>query len=141
MKVIIIATACVLVAFFSFVVDGQCDDCQGEQLTASDSELSDLLVERREVLREIMELFVIRYKEGSTTLENVIQAKNRLLDAELKIAKSKPERIRIRKEQVKNLRDLENEMTLGHKDGRNTSVEILEVKATRLEAEIKLLHE
>jgi outer membrane protein TolC len=78
---------------------------------------------------------------GQTTLDNVIRERNRLLEAELEIAKTSIDRIRIREERVKNFRDLENEIKQRHKAGQVTNDKILVAKAARLQAEIELLRE
>ncbi len=100
------------------------------ELQASpDKKINSLLAERRDTIRQLVELIEGRYEVGETTLDNVIRERNRLLEAELEITKTNIDRIRIRKERVKNFRHLENELKQRHKVGQVTNDKILEAKA------------
>ena len=141
MKSIAIALLCVLAACLGVVACSQPAESQEERQTSSDNKISDLLAQRRDTLHQLVEWVVAQRNDGAAALGDVIQAKNDLLDAELDIAKTKKERIRIRKEQVENFRLLENAMTFQHKEGGIAGNEVWVAKAARLEAEIKLLRE
>ena len=141
MKAAIILLLCVLATSVCLVMLSQSATSQTEQNTLSDKKLNSLLEELRDTRRQIVEWIELRYSQGNASLDNVIQARIELLDAELDIAKTKAERVRVREEQVKNFLELENLLTQRHKNGEITNVEILAVKAVRLEAEIQLLRE
>ena len=141
MKAATIPVLCVLATSICIVIFSQPATSQSEQNAISDKKLNSLLAERRDTLRQIVNLVEKGHSEGSESLDNVIRARNELLDAELDIAKTNAERVRIREEQVKNFRDLENVLTQLYKNGETTNIELLEVKAVRLEAEIELLRE
>ena len=141
MKSVAITSLCALAACLCVVVCSQPAESQEERQASSDNKLNNLLAERRDTLHQLVEWVVAVQKDGGATLDNVIQAKNDLLDSELDIATTKTERIRIREEQVENFRYLENFIASRHENGKITIYELLVVKAARLEAEIKLLRE
>jgi hypothetical protein len=141
MKSVAIPLLCVLVTSLGVVLYGQSAESQDEQQTSLDNRINSLLAERRDTFRQLVELVEGRYKMGQTTLSNVIRERNRLLEAELEIAKTSIDRIRILEDRVKNFRDLENELKQLHKVGRLTDDKLLVAKAARLKAEIELLRE
>ena len=141
MRAAIILLLCVLATSVCLVMLSQSATSQTEQSTISDKKLNSLLAELRDTRRQIVEWIELRYRQGNASLDNVIQARIELLGAELDIAKTKAERVRVRQEQVKNFLELENLLSQRHKNGEITNVEILAVKAVRLEAEIQLLRE
>ena len=141
MKAATILLLCVVATSICTVMFCQPAASQAEQNAISDNKLNRLLIERRQALRQIVAFVESLHSQGQETLDNVIGARNRLLDAELDIAKTNAERVRIRQEKVKNFRDLEIALTQRYEGGEVTSVEVLEAKAVRLEAEIELLRE
>lgn len=142
MKAAIIPLLCVLASSTCIVIFSQTAVSQTQQEAASDKRLNSLLTERRDTLRQVVDLVIVEYRGGAGTIEEIIQAQNALLDAELDIAKTNAERVRIREEQVKNFRELENLLKQRHESGSGiTKSELLVAKATRLEAEINLLRE
>ena len=132
---------CVLATSICLILPSLPAASQTKRNATSEENLQSLLTERRDTLRQIVNLVESYYKQGNETLGNVIKARNDLLDAELNIANTHAERIRIRKEQVKNYRELEDGLTARHTSGEITSFEILVAKAMRLDAEIQLLRE
>ena len=141
MKSVAITSLCALAACLCVVVCSQPAESQEERQASSDNKLNNLLAERRDTLHQLVEWVVAQHEQGDATLDNVIQAKNDLLDSELDIATTKTDRIRIRQEQVENLRYFENFMASRHENGSTTIIELLVVKAARLQAEIKLRRE
>jgi hypothetical protein len=141
MKSVAIPLLCVLVTSLGVVLYGQSAESQDEQQTSLDNRINSLLAERRDTFRQLVELVEGRYKMGQTSLYNVIRERNRLLEAELEIAKTSIDRIRILEDRVKNFRDLENELKQLHEVGRVTDDKLLVAKAERLKAEIELLRE
>ena len=142
MKAAIIPLLCLVATSTCIVMFSQPAASQTEQNATSDKKLNSVLTERRDTLRQIVNIVESRRSQGDETIDNVIKARNELLDAELDIAKTRAERVRIREEQVKNFRNLENVLTRRHESGGEiTNVEVLVAKAVRLEAEIALLRE
>ena len=141
MKSAVISSLCVVVASLAVLLSSQTAGSQDKKPTSPENKINSLLVERRDTLRQLVDSVTAQYKAGRTTLDNVIRARNGLLDAELEIAKTKTERIRIHEERVKNFRDLENAIKRRYTVGKGTYEEMLTAKAARLKSEIELLRE
>ncbi|MFZ5830940.1 MAG: hypothetical protein ACOY3P_12675 [Planctomycetota bacterium] len=80
------------------------------------------------------------YKSANGSLESVIIASNRLLDAELELA-SQAERIAILEEKVRNARTLEDFVDGKYRSGAGPLTEVLEARSDRIDAEIQLERE
>ena len=141
MKSATISMLFVLVASLGVLLCNQPAESQDQQQAAPDNRINSLLAERRETLRQLVDAITARYTAGHRTLDNVIHARNGLLDAELEMAKTSAERIQIHEDRVQNFRALENAVKQRHKAGQATIDEMLVAKAARLEAEIELLRE
>lgn len=141
MKSAVISSLCVVVASLGVMLSSQTAGSQDEKPTSPENKINSLMVERRDTLRQLVDSVTAQYKAGRTTLDNVIRARNGLLDAELEIAKTKTERIRIHEERVKNFRDLENAIKQRYTVGKGTHEEMLTAKAARLKSEIEFLRE
>ena len=106
-------------------------------------QLESLLKERRDTLRELVDILDGRYRAGAVTEEAVLRASGQLLGAELDLASTKAERIAIREKLVANLRRIEkvteDQAQVGSLALRPDDV--LQAKAARLKAEIQLLRE
>jgi outer membrane protein TolC len=104
-------------------------------------ELVDLLEERRDTLRKLMEAVELQYRHGTGTLDAVVRASNDLLNAELALGPSQADRVRILERIVENMKKLEEMVGARHEAGRATISDVLSAKAARLHAEILLLGE
>jgi len=141
MKSVTASLLFVIVASLGVVLCSQQAESQDKQQTTPDNKINSLLAERRDTFRLLVEEVNASFKVGQTSLKNVLHMRNELLGAELEMTKTNAERIRIRKEQVKNFREIENEVKRLFNVGRATNDEMLIAKAARLEAEINLLRE
>lgn len=104
-------------------------------------ELEALLKERHDTLRKLVEYYEYSYREGKRDYEDVLHAKSQLLEAELDMVGSKAERIRVREEQVNNLRNLEEIVEAKLQAMAESPDKLLLAKARRLKAEIELERE
>lgn len=106
----------------------------------SPDRLRKLLIERRDTLRKLVDTQQAMYKSANGSLESVIIASNRLLDAELELA-SQAERIAILEEKVRNARTLEDFVDGKYRSGAGPLTEVLEARSDRIDAEIQLERE
>lgn len=105
------------------------------------TEIKDLLIQRIEVLQEIVTATKLQHEDALVGLADVVEASNELLLAKLDLASDAPSRIALRKEIVENLRNLEAGMIALHQQGGVPRQEVLRSRAARLEAEILLARE
>jgi hypothetical protein len=141
MKSITTFSALALAVFFSFVLMSRPVESQDSRPAAADVKINKLQVERRDTLRRLLEVVTVRHRAGQGTVDNVIRAQAGLLDAELQLARTKEERIRMHEERVKNARGLENVLEHQYTAAHVSIDQWLTAKAARLQAEIDLLHE
>lgn len=97
--------------------------------------------QRRDTLRQLVEVAKVSYQAGGVPLDFVLQISDSLFEAELELGTTREKRIAILKEQVANLKELEELLTRGWKVGTKRTDERLSAKAARLKAEIQLLRE
>lgn len=105
------------------------------------SEISKLMQERRDVFRQRLATVKSSYKQGETPLEQVISAQDDLFKAEFELAASKPERIKLCKKRVDNLRQLESVTAQQFSLGTGKMEAKFLATAARLQAEIDCLRE
>jgi outer membrane protein TolC len=105
-------------------------------------QIESLLKERRDTLRRVVDVLTQQYENGSAAFESIMLASERLFDAELELAATKAERIAIYEKRVSALRAMEKFAEGRFKAGfRTTEVELLDARAARLQAQIRLLRE
>ena len=112
-----------------------------EQQATPETEINKLLIEQRDTYRQLVDAVTTQYRSGTVELDNVIRAKNGLFAAELELAKTKAERIQIFEKQLDNMRELEAANAQRFEAGVATFNQLLESKAARIRAQIKLLRE
>jgi hypothetical protein len=98
--------------------------------------IDSLLRERRDTFRQILDIVKAQHEERGAQLDAVLQASNQLLDAELQLAESRDERIRLHEKRVKNFKELDDVARRGHDAGTVSAKKMLLVKAARLQAEV-----
>jgi len=114
-----------------------------DQPEPKNAQLEKLLIERRDTARELVAAVEAEYAVGAETVGALVRAQNVLLDAELDLAKTKPERIRIHEQRVKNLRRVEAEIAAKAKLGvaGASTADLKSAQVSRLTAEIELERE
>jgi outer membrane protein TolC len=100
-----------------------------------------LLKQRRDTLRQVVELANAEYGAGRATQTDVVHATESLIEAELELTTDKAERIALREKRVESLRNLEQYTRAKQLVAVATSAELLAATAARLKAEIELLRE
>ena len=105
------------------------------------TQLQSLLKERRDTLRKLVDAVESRYRSGGVSVDSVLRASEQLLEAELDLAETKPERIAVYGKLVANFHEREQAARAGYDTGTATLESLLEVTAARLKAEIQLLRE
>ncbi|MEN6497741.1 MAG: hypothetical protein ABFD16_25865 [Thermoguttaceae bacterium] len=122
------------------------DDSPGArraEATAPDAakQLQSLLEERRDTLRKLLKHVESQHASGNATEVAVIRASNQLIEAELELVRTKPERIALFEKIVDNLRRAEQWTEARYEAGRCTWEDALAAKAARLQGEINLVRE
>jgi outer membrane protein TolC len=114
---------------------------EASKKSAQRQELDELLTERRDTLRKLVDAVELQYHHGTATLDSVVRASNDLLVAELALASSEADRITIIERLVGNMKKLEEMVSARYNAGRATVSEVLSARVARLNAEILLLTE
>lgn len=108
---------------------------------ADEAKIAKLLENRRDVLRRVVQLHEMAYRNGAGTLGELIAAKRELVEAELEFCKMADERIELRKAVVKFAKDYEAMAKKRFEVGDMQEVEVLRATTMRLRAEVELLRE
>lgn len=109
--------------------------------TKLDPEVEALLQERLTALRDLVELQQEQFKIGIITLDVVLTAEIALGQAELELAKTAAERIKIRENLFKKAQEFEKVIVAYVDGGRGNRTHLLQAKAARLRAHADLLQE
>lgn len=72
-----------------------------------DKKLQTLLTQRRETLQERLKFVLAMYKNGRMELQQVIDARNAVLEAEIELASTTERRLALLQERIESLRELE----------------------------------
>lgn len=100
-----------------------------------------LLEERRDTLKEHLDLMQLRYANGDTTFSSLIAARSAYLESRLDLASTREEKIKLLLDRFNGLRDLEKQVTAAHRAGSGNLADVHLTKVKRIEAEIALLDE
>jgi hypothetical protein len=134
-------------AFFALAILGFATCCAvrmsawGEGSDSAKSKLTSLREERRDVLKTRVD--VIEHLVGITmkTAEELIAAREDLLDAEYELATSSEQRLGVLQRKLANAKQLEAVKATRKEAGAGTEAEVLLAKARRLGVEIELAKE
>ena len=102
------------------------------------AKLTELLQERLATRTEIAKHAAQEYQRGAASLEQLQKAEQARIEAELDLCETAAERIKLLEESVALARTLEKSVLAKFERGIITTVESLQAKANRLEAEIRL---
>ena len=110
---------------------------------ADAEKMNRLMLERRDVLRKIVEVFMSRHQGGMVKFDDVYRAQSELLRAELELAKTKEDRLAVLNSQLANCQSLESLVIQMQKVGvrGGEAGNVLVATAARLQAEIQILRE
>jgi len=97
-------------------------------------EVEKILRERLIVLQEAAKLQREAHRTGSAALTTTVEMDNAVLEAELELATTKGERVRVREEMLKIAESLETTVSQLAKANEVTSVDVLRARANRLRA-------
>lgn len=106
-----------------------------------DPEVEAVLRERLTLLREAVKLTRDQFQIGVVTFSVVLDAETKLGNAELELASTTAERIRVRENLLKTAEELEKVITAYVEGGRMSQTELLTAKAAKLRAKADLLLE
>jgi len=118
---------------------GMC--CAAIAAAADSPEAKKLLMERRNVLKEIADIQRRGYARGELQLHDLLLTNRDLLEAELELADDKSQRIEICERLVKTLEDIEAISQRMQAAGEVTIIDVLSSKAARLKAQAQLANE
>jgi outer membrane protein TolC len=105
------------------------------------AEVKKLLLERRNVLKEITDLQSKAYESGQVRVDSVLLAQRDLFEAELELAEQQSQRLEICERLVKTLEHFEAVSQKQHSSGVVSSIDVLSSKAARLKAQAQLANE
>lgn len=103
--------------------------------------LTSLLTERRDTLRQLAEEFTKRYQQGQISYAPVSQATIDWLHAELELAPDKAARVALHERIVEHFREREKAFSKELLSGVGQNSDLLIAKAARLQAQVDLLRE
>ena len=100
-----------------------------------------LLTERVETLRGLVERYELLYRGGKVSLHEYANRVGTLVHAELELAENGTKRIELLEAYVAKLKDCEAMLESAHQNGMSPEYELLDAKALRLAAQIDLAKE
>ena len=106
---------------------------------ADQERIKSLRLQRRSVLRQLVEVVEAQNREGAVPLETVLKANLNLLDAELAVVETPEQRKKIQEKMIQVMKVLEDAAERKFKNGLATQAEYLAAKAARLNLEIRML--
>jgi outer membrane protein TolC len=109
------------------------------QQRKTDPEVEAILRERVKVLREAADLLQDRHKNGGTNVDQVMDAERAVIEAELDLALSTPERIKLLEKLVENATAFEKLVERRHEVAAASTVDLRVATAIRLRAQADLL--
>ncbi len=108
---------------------------------AQQSNLDELLKQRRDTLQQVVEVVTEEYHIGNKSFAAVVQAKARLIDAELEMVKGRQERLGLLRQQVEMFEKLSAVIDERFALGQVTHAERLAAQVALLDAKIELSRE
>ena len=112
------------------------DSGPAEVGSAAGRSLTELLQERRAVLKALVEVQVQAYRIGKLGFEPIVQAHKELLAAELELASDRAERVELIQKFVHLAADFEKLAAEKLRAGEATQADVLRAQALRLEAQV-----
>jgi hypothetical protein len=100
-----------------------------------------LLVEKRDLLRQLVETSRRLFEGGELALEEMLRAKPALLEAELKLAETRRDRLAILEAMLGEAKQLEEVIRQRWERGEMTQTAVVNSKIFRLDAQIRLEEE
>lgn len=121
--------------------DVEAPTAKSSSTQSSSTKLNALLAERRDVLKDRLEMFQTLARAGVNTPEQVMAARNDYLDAEYELAQTKAQRIEVLRQKLDNARQFES--IIKHQESATGGYrnEVLLATARRLAVEIRLVRE
>lgn len=111
------------------------------QNVEKESNLDELLRQRRDTLQRLVEVVTEEYHSGKKTFGAVVQAKDRLIDAELELVNGRQDRLALLRQQVEMFEALSTVTDERFALGQVTQSERLAARAAVLDAKIELVWE
>lgn len=108
---------------------------------ASEPEVEKILPERVSVLQEAAKLRRDSYRVGASSLRSVLTADGEVIEAELELARTSEDRLRLREKMLELAKSLESATAELVKSSEIPSIELLSARANRLRAEADILIE
>lgn len=111
------------------------------QNSEQESNLKELLRKRRDTLQQVVDVVIKEYHLGNKSFDSVVQAKDRLIDAELEMVNSRQGRIALLQQQVEMFEAFSDRTRERYNLGEVNQSERLAALAAVLDAKIKLVRE
>ena len=103
--------------------------------------LDELLQQRRDTLRKLVDIVTAEYRQGTTGFESVASAEDQLSVAELELAKTPKARIAILQRRAELMKGLSAVVDARFKSGQVTQSQLLVARAALLQSQIQLARE
>ncbi|MGI9474877.1 MAG: hypothetical protein ACR2NZ_25325 [Rubripirellula sp.] len=108
---------------------------------SAESDLRELLLEHHAVLEQRAETIRAANQQGNLGMDQVLEAANDALGAELELAETPEDRIAIRRKMLDNASKIEQIFQLQSNNGMKPIQDFLQAKADRIEFQIALVRE
>lgn len=137
-RVTIVCACLLLLIAGAWVGSGATDSSLARAQEPKDAKIKELLKERLDVRKGLVEGTKAAYLLGKTTYAELAQANSRLTTAELELCTTDKERVAVLEQAVAIAKDYEKVAEQQYKAAQATHASVLNAKVNRLEAEIAL---
>lgn len=128
-----------LALFVAFSMTAAAITSADNEANPAEDQIRELMTQKRDALQERVDEMQKLHGGGTVTTDKVLDAQLDLTKAQLELATSKEDRLSVLKSQVQIFRDLEQAAKSRYESGTALRAEVLNAKASRLDAEIALL--
>jgi hypothetical protein len=108
---------------------------------ATSDDVTTILGERLDVLRQVEGLQVEAYRRGEAPFDSVLAVQKEVIEASLELTDQKEERVRLLERLLNTMTEFERMAQQRHQAGLAVFVDVLKAKAARLKAQAELIRE
>ena len=111
--------ACITIVATAFII-GSFTNAQEATESDSRTELTELLIERRDVLKKRVDVLEQKLSQGLLKVDSVVAAREQHLGAELQLVTTQQHRLEIYQKRIYNMRKLEDGVKIRQQAGQTT---------------------
>lgn len=119
-------------------VSRQAESQPTREATAVSQQIRELRIERRDVLATAAELASRSFQVGDAELSLVLETSDQLLQAELELARTQPERVRVLEKRLTNMQHMHEAIAARFDSGHTSQHQVLASRAAVLRIKIEL---